>query len=319
MIVVTGGAGFIGSHWLERLNAMGETDILVVDDLTDGTKIHNLAGREIRDYLDLEDFIVTFEQADTFPEVTAVVHQGACSATTEWNGRYLMKNNYEYSKRLVAACQRRHVPFLYASSASVYGLGQHGFREAVACEWPINAYAYSKWQFDQYVRQMLERRTAPVVGLRYFNVYGTREAHKGSMASTLFHFSNQVVTTGVAKLFGPSHGYAAGEQLRDFVDVRDCVDVGLWFLGAGDRSGIYNVGTGEARSFNDMARAVIAALGRGVIEYVDFPEKLRPAYQAYTQADLTGLRAAGYSAAFRTLESGVADYIAATYPTGTPA
>ncbi len=311
MIVVTGGAGFIGSHFVEILNEIGSTDLLIVDDLTDGRKIHNLAGREFSDYLDRDDFIKRIEVAGDLQNISAVIHQGACSATTEWDARYLMQVNYEYSKRLLAACQKRRIPFVYASSASVYGLGLNGFREEPGCELPINAYAFSKWQFDQYVRRMIASRSAPIVGLRYFNVYGSREDHKASMASTAHHFANQVLSNGKARLFSGSHGYGPGEQRRDFVDVRDCVNAALWFLGAPDRSGIYNLGTGEARPFNDVARVVIEQLGFGEIEYVPFPDHLLGAYQAFTEANLGALRAAGYPGSFRSIEAGIASMTSA--------
>jgi ADP-L-glycero-D-manno-heptose 6-epimerase len=317
LIVVTGGAGFIGSHFLEILNQQGVSDLLVADDLSDGKKIHNLAGRSIADYLDHEDFLSRFEDPQEFSAVRAVIHQGACSATTEWNGRYLMKVNYEYSKRLLAACQARRIPLVYASSASVYGLGLNGFREALECELPINAYAYSKWQFDQYVRRVMAERVAPIIGLRYFNVYGTREAHKGSMASTIHHFSQQILETGKARLFAGSHGYGPGEQRRDFVDVRDCVSAALWLLDGGmDRSGIFNIGTGTARPFNDVARVVCREMQTGEVEYVPFPEHLMGAYQAFTEADLTALRDVGYTGIFRSIDDGIPAVIASRR--GTP-
>lgn len=312
MIVLTGGAGFIGSHVLRALNGRGESDVLVVDDLTDGRKVHNLAGMDFADYMDCEDFVGRFESTLWCSKIRAVLHLGACSATTEWDGRYLMRNNYEYSKRLLSVCQQRQIPLVYASSASVYGLGTRGFTEDSACELPINAYAFSKWQFDQFVRRMLAGRVSPVAGLRFFNVYGEREQHKGSMASTVHHFSRQLRETGSARLFAASHGYAAGEQRRDFVDVRDCADVVCHFGDGSDRSGIFNVGTGKSRTFNDVANLIIGNLGFGKVEYIDFPPHLVGAYQSNTEADLSRLRAAGYVTAFRELEVGVADFLHAT-------
>jgi ADP-L-glycero-D-manno-heptose 6-epimerase len=308
MIVVTGGAGFIGSNLVRGLNARGERDVLVADDLTDGHKFANLSDCEIADYVDHEDFLARAERDGLPPGVTAVFHQGACSTTTEWDGRYMMRTNHDYSKRLLALCEGRGLPFIYASSASVYGVGRE-FREEPACEAPVNVYGWSKRVFDDYVRRRLPAARSPIVGLRYFNVYGPRESHKGSMASVAFHFNGQMLRDGRVRLFQGTDGYADGEQLRDFIHVDDVVAVNLWFL---DRapSGIYNVGTGQARSFNDVARAVLRHHGRGEIEYVPFPDSLRGSYQSYTQADLTRLRAAGYDAPFLSIEEGVSRYLA---------
>lgn len=309
MIIVTGGAGFIGSNIVRALNRRGESDILVVDHLENGRKMHNLANLDIADYMEAEEFCTRLADRQSFGKVTGLFHQGACSATTEWNGRFVMANNYDYSKTLLHWCLENSVPFLYASSASVYGMGANGFREERACERPINMYAYSKFQFDQYVRRILPDARSQIVGLRYFNVYGPGEAHKGSMASTAFHFSNQIRENSVARLFEGTDGYGNGEQQRDFVYVEDCVDVNLWFLDHPDRAGIFNCGTGRAQSFNDMARAVIDWHGEGRIEYIPFPEHLRGAYQSYTCADLDCLRAAGYRAAFRAVDEGVTAYL----------
>jgi ADP-L-glycero-D-manno-heptose 6-epimerase len=308
MIIVTGGAGFIGSNLIAALNQRGVRDILVVDHLKNGRKIFNLADLDVRDYLDRDEFRTAVLANEDFGPVTAVFHQGACSATTEWDGQFVMRNNFEYSKRLLHWCLQRGIPYLYASSASVYGLGTQGFREQRQCEKPINAYAYSKFQFDQYVRA-LGSTGSQVVGLRYFNVYGPREGHKGSMASTAFHFNQQLLSQGKALLFAGTPGYAAGEQQRDFVLVDDCVAVNLWFMDHPEVSGIYNVGSGRAQTFNDVARAAIAWHGAGEIQYIPFPEHLSGAYQSYTQADLTALRAAGYRQEFRTVEQGVRGYL----------
>ena len=309
MMIVTGGAGFIGSNLIEGLNQRGIEDILVVDHLRDGRKMHNLADLNVADYLDREDFIARVLANQDFGPVAAVFHQGACSATTEWDGQYVMRINFEYSKQLLHWCQARGIPFIYASSASVYGLGQNGFREERACERPLNMYAYSKFQFDQYIRQVLPQATAQIVGLRYFNVYGPRESHKGAMASTAFHFHNQLRATGLAKLFRGTDGFADGEQRRDFVYVGDCVAVNLWFYDHPGRSGIFNCGTGQAQTFNAVAQAVIAAQGSGAIDYIPFPDTLRGAYQSYTQADITRLREAGFDRAFTSLPAGVARYL----------
>ena len=281
----------------------------MVDDLRDGHKIVNLTDADIADYIDREDFLQLINSGASLGSVEAIFHQGACSATTEWDGQFVMKNNYEYSKSLLKWSQHHGIPFIYASSASVYGLGQHGFREERICECPINMYAYSKFQFDQYVRGLAGTLKHQVVGLRYFNVYGPREAHKGDMSSTAFKFNQQIIESGKARLFAGSGGYTDGEQLRDFVYVQDCVDVNLWFLEHPEVSGIFNLGTGRAQSFNDMANAVIGWHGRGAIEYIPFPESLKGAYQSFTQADLALLRKAGYEKPFLSVEQGVRSYL----------
>ena len=309
MIIVTGGAGFVGSNIVAALNARGEKDILIVDNLKNGRKMRNLADLDFKDYMDREDFIARVKAGESFGDVQAVFHEGACSATTEWDGQFIMRNNFEYSKTLLHWCQRIGAQFLYASSASVYGMGSKGFREERECEHPINMYAFSKFQFDQYVRSVRDQLQHQVIGLRYFNVYGPREAHKGSMSSTPLHFNNQVLAHGKAKLFAGTEGLANGEQRRDFVFVGDCVKVNLWFLDHPEVSGIFNLGTGTARAFNDLAKAVLAWHGRGEIEYVPFPEHLVGSYQNYTQADISALRAVGYNEAFTQVEDGVHRYL----------
>jgi ADP-L-glycero-D-manno-heptose 6-epimerase len=313
LIVVTGAAGFIGSNLVLALNRRGASDVLAVDDLTDGTKFRNLAEAQIADYMDKDEFLGRVERGG-LPAIKAVFHQGACSATTEWNGKYMMDVNYRYSKVLLDWCQAQGVPYIYASSASVYGMGAQGFREERACEQPMNVYAYSKFVFDQYVRRnVLDRRRvkgAPqVVGLRYFNVYGPREQHKQNMASTAYHFNNQVRAHGECRLFTGSDGYGDGEQRRDFVHVDDVVAMNLWFADHPERTGIFNAGTGRAQPFNDVAKSVIAWHGKGRIEYVPFPDNLVGRYQSYTQADLSNLRAAGYDREFMTVEQGVKKYL----------
>jgi ADP-L-glycero-D-manno-heptose 6-epimerase len=328
--VVTGAAGFIGANLVKALNGRGVTDIIAVDDLTQGDKFVNLADCEIADYLDREDFLRGVEDGSFAGEITALLHQGACSDTTERDGRYMMRNNYHYSKALLDYCIAEEVPFIYASSAAVYGGGTE-FREARECEAPLNVYGYSKFLFDQLVRRRTAEFTAQVVGLRYFNVYGPREQHKGRMASVVHHFFNQFRHTGHVRLFEGSGGYADGEQRRDFVSVEDAVRINLHFLDHPDRSGIFNAGTGAARSFNDVAAAVINACRRaggeaplgldemqrqGLIRYIPFPDDLRGRYQNYTQADTAALRAAGYGAEFLTLEQGVARYCEALLARG---
>ncbi|MEQ1740537.1 MAG: ADP-glyceromanno-heptose 6-epimerase [Methyloglobulus sp.] len=309
MIVVTGGAGFIGSNLIQALNRRGENNILLVDNLTDGRKMHNIADLNIADYIDKTQFIEKIDSPGFFDDIQAVFHQGACSATTEWDGQYVMMNNYDYSKRLLHRCIQSNIPFIYASSASVYGTGKQGFRVDRSCERPINMYAYSKFQFDQYVRQILPETTSPVVGLRYFNVYGPREQHKGAMGSTVFHFNQQIIEQKKAKLFEGCDGFANGEQLRDFVYVDDVVDVNVWFMDHPGQRGIYNVGTGKAETFNAVAQAVMAWHKQGSIEYIAFPEHLQGAYQSYTQADISGLRQAGYDKDFLDVKQGVGRYL----------
>ena len=309
MIIVTGGAGFIGSNIVKALNARMHSDILVVDNLSSGVKFKNLADCEIADYLDKEDFIARIAAGDSFGgNVEAVFHEGACSSTTEWDGRYMMRNNFEYSKTLLHWCLNNKVPYIYASSASVYGAGRV-FKEIREHEEPLNVYGYSKFLFDQYVRRLLPTAQSQIVGFRYFNVYGPREQHKGSMASVAYHLDGQVKDTGKVKLFEGCDGYDDGEQRRDFIYVGDAVDVNLWFLDNPDKSGIFNVGTGRSQPFNDIARAVIAWHGRGELEYVPFPDHLRGRYQSFTEADISALREAGYKKAFKTVEQGVELYL----------
>jgi ADP-L-glycero-D-manno-heptose 6-epimerase len=309
MYVVTGGAGFIGSNLVRALIERGYDDVIVVDDLEDGHKFVNIADQPIADYLDKDDFIERIETDPAFgASLTAVLHQGACSETTEWDGRYMMRNNYGYSQRLLHFCLERKIPYIYASSAAVYGASQ-SFAEHPDNELPLNVYGYSKLQFDRYVRRIAPRPASQVVGLRYFNVYGPREQHKGSMASVAFHFNNQVIADDEARLFEGSGGYGDGEQLRDFVYVDDACAVNLWFLDNPGVSGVFNTGTGKAQSFNDVANAVIGWHGHGRIRYIPFPAHLEGAYQSYTQADLGELREVGCDVEFRPVEDGVRDYL----------
>jgi ADP-L-glycero-D-manno-heptose 6-epimerase len=308
MIIVTGGAGFIGSNLVHGLNARGITDILVVDNLTDGRKCLNLADADIRDYADKDDFLRRIQAGEDFGPVEAVFHEGACSSTTEWDGRYVMAVNYEYSKALLAWCTARKVPLLYASSASVYGMGPV-FREAREHERPLNMYAYSKFLFDCHLRPLLAGIGSQVVGLRYFNVYGPREQHKGSMASVAYHFHKQLRESGRVRLFEGSDGYGPGEQRRDFIHVDDLVAVKLWLFDHPGVSGIFNLGTGRAQSFNDVAHAAIDWHGSGSIEYIPFPDALKGRYQSFTEADLAALRATGCTHAFMPVEEGVPRYL----------
>ncbi|OAI12386.1 ADP-L-glycero-D-mannoheptose-6-epimerase [Methylomonas koyamae] len=308
MIIVTGGAGFIGSNLVLGLNARGYDDILVVDHLSNGVKFRNLVDCRIADYLDRATFLERLQQGVFRAEsIEAVFHQGACSSTTEWDGRYMMENNYEYSKTLFHYCQSHKIPFIYASSAATYG-ADLTFKEELAYEVPLNVYGYSKFQFDQYLRRQT-KLTAQVVGLRYFNVYGPREAHKGSMASVAFHLHNQIQQSDELKLFEGCDGYADGEQRRDFVYVGDVVDVNLWFLDHPQAIGIFNCGTGRSQTFNDVANAVIRYYQRGHIRYIPFPEHLKGCYQSFTEANLEKLRAAGCNHQFKAVEEGVQLYM----------
>jgi len=307
MIIVTGAAGFIGSNIIKSLNQLGHFNIVAVDDLTDGYKIFNLADCKVADYIDKDDFLTQIVNNSLPFNISTIFHQGACSNTTEWDGKFMMENNFEYSKKLVNFCQQHNIQFIYASSASVYG-GSKQFYESDSVEKPLNVYAYSKFLFDQYIRN-LSSTTAQIVGLRYFNVYGPREQHKGSMASVAFHFNNQILNDGVCRLFEGDSQFENGGQLRDFVYVEDVVKVNLWFWQHKNISGIYNCGTGKAQSFNDVANAVINFHNQGKINYIPFPDKLKNAYQSYTQADLSNLRKAGYTAEFKTVEQAVPEYL----------
>lgn len=309
MIVVTGGAGFIGSNLIAMLNAKGYKNILVVDDLTDGTKFKNLADCDIADYLDKEEFLPYLQGEKRLnTRFDVIFHQGACSSTTEWDGRFMMQNNYEYSKAVVHYCHEHQTQLIYASSAAVYG-GGTTFREERRFEAPLNVYGYSKFQFDQYIRQHFCNANFPIVGLRYFNVYGPREAHKGNMSSVAFHLANQLKEKGVIKLFEGCDGYSAGEQRRDFIYVNDVVDVNLWFWQNPEVSGIFNVGTGQSETFNAVAEAVLSWYQRGTLEYIPFPAHLRGCYQSFTEADITRLRSAGFNQPFKTVREGVGLYL----------
>ncbi len=308
MIIITGGSGFIGSNMVYALNQQGYDDILVVDDLKDGTKFVNIADQRIADYLDKDLFLQKIENGQFKEDVSAMIHMGACSSTTEWDGEFIMRNNYEYSKSMLHYCQKNDVQFIYASSASVYGAG-NTFVEELKYEKPINMYAYSKFLFDQYVRKHFDSFHSQVVGLRYFNVYGPREQHKGTMSSVAYHFNQQIQKDSVCRLFEGVDGYENGGQLRDFVYVADVVNVKSWLLENPSVSGIFNLGTGQAQSFNDVAEAVISWHKKGRIEYIPFPDHLRGRYQSYTQADISLLRTQGYDAPFRSVQQGVKEYL----------
>ena len=320
--IVTGAAGFIGANIVKGLNERGITDIIAVDNMKKADKFKNLVDCEIADYLDKEDFLDLFLDGAFEGDVAAVFHEGACSDTMETDGRYMMENNYRYTVALLDYCQNEEVPLLYASSASVYG-GGTVFSESRGHEGPLNVYGYSKFLFDQYVRRMWQHKTAQIAGFRYFNVYGPREQHKGRMASVAFHHFGELREGGKVRLFGEYGGYGPGEQTRDFVYVDDVVAVNLWFLRHPQRNGIFNVGTGRAQPFNDVAHATINAtrslrgepplsleqqVKAGLIEYVAFPEALIGKYQCHTQADLARLRQSGCDVPFLDVAAGIERY-----------
>ena len=321
--IVTGAAGFIGANIVKALNERGETNIICVDNLSQADKFKNLIDCEIADFVDKEDFIELLLEGAWEDDIAAIFHEGACSDTMETDGRYMMDNNYRYTVSLFDYCQAEEISFLYASSASVYG-GGTVFKEERSFEGPLNVYGYSKFLFDQYVRRNWKNLTAQVAGFRYFNVYGPREQHKWRMASVSFHLFNQYMATGKVRLFEGSGGYENGEQRRDFISVDDVVKVNLHFLDNPDQSGIFNVGTGRAQSFNDVAVATVNACCRaqgeteltldalrqqGILEYIDFPEALKGKYQNFTQADIANLREAGYDAPLLSVEAGCSRYV----------
>lgn len=322
-IVVTGAAGLIGANIVKALNARGHRHIIAVDNLTRGDKFRNLVDCDISDYIDKTEFLGKLASGVYDGKIRALFHQGACSDTMEADGKYMMENNFRYSLALLDYCQAQKVPFMYASSASVYGGGSI-FKEEREFEKPLNVYGYSKFLFDQIVRERMDGLTAQVVGFRYFNVYGPREEHKGRMASVAFHHYHQYREHGKVKLFEGRDGYVNGGQLRDFVSVEDVVKVNLWFLDHPKQSGIFNLGTGQSQPFNDIAVASVNTcreldslaplsreemLAQGILEYIKFPDALIGKYQSFTQADISRLRTAGYDAPFYTVAEGVSRYI----------
>lgn len=315
MIVVTGGFGFIGSNVVKILNKAGYKDILVVDNLENGRKFSNLLGAKFKNFYHKDYFIDNLSSLHREYNFSRIIHLGACSSTMEWNGNYLMSNNFDYSKSLVNFCGGKNIPFIYASSASVYGRGGAGFEENNVSTEQLNMYAYSKYLFDEYIEsEILPTSKSQIVGLRYFNVFGAGEQHKGRMASVIHHFNNNVINEGKCILFGGSHGYANGEQERDFVWVEDCANLNLWFLKHPDISGIYNAGSGRTHTFNDIAGYVVdwhvknSAI-KAEIEYKEFPKNLLGNYQSFTKASLDLLRSIGCDYKFTSTKSAVEGYL----------
>lgn len=305
MLIITGGAGFIGSRLVKYFNEQGKTDIIVVDHLKNGKKMHNLSGLDIFDYADRQHFI---ENLDNYNNVEGIYHLGACSVTTEWDGVYMMDNNYNYSKTLLHYCTKQDIPFYYASSAAVYGNSMN-FTEKRENEKPVNVYGYSKFLFDEWVRREICRAKNLIVGFRFFNVYGPNEGHKGAMASVPYHWRLQLKANNSIKLFDGYDGYEAGCQRRDFVYVDDIVKVMYWFFNQDrQKSGIYNLGTGKSQTFNEMADAVLQFYQKGTKTYIPFPEHLKGAYQSFTEANIISLRKAGYTDSFKSVTEGVNAY-----------
>lgn len=303
MWIVTGGAGFIGSNLVQVLNSRGHTDVLIVD--RQNRDFANVSDLRFSDLMRPETFLEALGR-DALPErIEAILHQGACADTTCTDERFMMDNNVAFSKAVLHFAMEKKIPLVYASSAATYGANLI-FRESPENEVPLNLYGRSKLIFDNYVRSISPAISSPVAGLRYFNVYGPRETNKGRMASMIYQLYGQLRREGRARLFEGSGGFAAGEQRRDFVSVFDVIDVNLFFATGPARKGIFNVGTGQARTFNDVVKQLARSLGRGAIEYIPFPEGLREKYQSHTRADISALRAAGYADAFLSLEDGIA-------------
>ncbi len=304
MIIVTGGAGFIGSNLVRGLNGISIDDIIIVDNLTNSIKHKNLNKLKFYDYIDKNDFLEHLSSFKNY-KIDAIFHQGACSDTLEGDGRYMLHNNYDYSKSLLRFSIENNIRFIYASSASVYGDGKKGFAEdGEDNKYPLNVYAFSKFLFDRYVGGVLGNVNTQIVGLRYFNVYGPQESHKGRMASVVYHFHNQILDDGTIKLFDGSKDF-----LRDFVFVDDVVDVNLFFFNNPSLRGIFNCGSSKAESFFKIARIMQSLYDNVRIEFVEFPKELKDKYQKFTKADISLLRNAGYNKGFTSLEDGVRRYV----------
>ena len=309
MIVVTGSNGFIGSNLIKNLNSLGISEILAIDNHDNEALKENIKNCQIKEYLGIEEFLTSIKKREIdSSKIKAIFLQGACSDTMEWDAEYLFQNNLLYSRELLKFCLEGSTPLIYASSASVYGSGNN-FKEDLENESPINLYAYSKYLFDQIVRKHLESNKSQIVGLRYFNVYGPNEAHKGGMASVAYHLHQQLKNGDQVNLFKGSDGFGDGEQRRDFIHVDDVINVNLWFMNNPSVSGIFNVGTGNSQTFNEVANAVIEWNQKGHINYINFPENLKGAYQSFTEADIGALRNAGYKQEFLDVSIGVKKYL----------
>ncbi len=309
MIIVTGSNGFIGSNLITQLNKLGENNILAVDDHSNKDLERNTKDCNISEHVNIQEFlnmVVTGELRSR--KINAIFHQGACSDTMEWDVDYILENNFNYSKILLDFSESKNIPFIYASSASVYGAGKV-FAENKNNEAPINLYAYSKYLFDQVVRDRLLKSNSQIVGMRYFNVYGPNERHKGRMASVAYHLHQQLKKGNEVRLFEGSDGYGNGEQRRDFIHVNDIVKVNLWFYKNSNVSGIFNVGTGKSQTFKEVADAVIEWNKKGSVKYIPFPEKLKGSYQSFTEADISKLRSSGYKETFMDVATGVKQYL----------
>ncbi|MBF0182892.1 MAG: ADP-glyceromanno-heptose 6-epimerase [Magnetococcales bacterium] len=310
MYIVTGGAGFIGSNIVAGLNQEGHNHILVVDNLHKGDKFLNLRDLNIADFMDKNEFRERVRHGYFQDKaIKAIFHQGACSDTMEYDGRYMMDNNFTYSKEVLQLALDKGVPLIYASSAAVYGASTT-FVEDPQNEKPLNVYGYSKLLFDRHVEQLRPQIHSTVVGLRYFNVYGPREQHKGRMASMVYQLYQQLRSSGVAQLFAGSGGYGDGEQRRDFISVADVVRINLSLARKNNLQAVCNVGTGLSRSFNDIARHLCHLLGQGSIHYKAMPEGLAKKYQNFTEADVSRLRSLGFAEPFTTLEEGITSFVA---------
>ena len=310
MYIVTGGAGFIGSCVVRTLNDSGIDDIVIVDNIASTDKWMNIRNKKYLKYVNKNDFLA---ELPTYEGVDAIIHMGACSSTTEKDFDYLWKNNFEYTKALWNYCARKQISFIYASSAATYGDGKQGFDDNIDIDLlrPLNGYGYSKQLFDLWVKHQAKEFPKQYVGLKFFNVYGPNEYYKGSMASMVFHGYNQIRESGQIKLFKSyDTNYKDGEQLRDFVYVKDVCSVIMWLLQNPGVSGLFNVGTGRARSFRELAEAIFHAMELETnICYIDMPEQLRSKYQYFTQAETNKLREAGYDKDFIGLDVGVKDYV----------
>ncbi|VFP88685.1 ADP-glyceromanno-heptose 6-epimerase [Candidatus Erwinia haradaeae] len=310
MVIVTGGAGFIGSNIIHSLNEKNYTDILVVDNLKKGIKFSNIAHLNISDYIDKEVFRISILQNKYFfRNIEAVFHEGACTDTTEWNGKYMMDNNYQYSKDLLDWCLQRRIPFLYASSAAVYGHCHTASIEESEYESPLNIYGYSKLLFDQYVRKTIKTAESQICGCRYFNVYGENETYKNRMASIIFHLDQQIKTGKDPQLFIGSHNFK-----RDFIYVKDIVSIKLW-LWENNVSGIFNCGSGTATSFQEIATTILEFHQKHEIQYIPLPENLKGFYQEFTKANLTKLRKSGYPRSLKNIKTGILEYMTWLNPT----